>query len=334
MEYSLLKNKNVLLLAPSFFSYERKIKESMEKMGATVYLYDERSISSSISKALLKVSATFFAFKTKKYYKKILNECKSIVFDYVLIIRCDMLSKQIIISFKKAFPSAKFCLYLYDSKKNVKGIENKIPLFDFVSSFDMKDCKNDFRLHFRPLFYSDEFLTKKDCFVQYDLCFCGTIHSDRYKIIKKIKTDLLNNGLTFFNFMYLPSHFMYYYYKLFKKSFRCAKKSDFSYSKKTMDEISMIENHSNVVLDIQHPRQTGLTMRTIEMLASRKKIITTNRDIIKYDFYDKRNIMVIDRNNPTLDFSFFNNEFVEIPSPILEKYSLEYWVLDVLGENL
>ena len=96
-------------------------------------------------------------------------------------------------------------------------------------------------------------------------------------------------------------------------------------------EISEIENSSGVVLDIQHPRQTGLTMRTIEMIRAEKKIITTNPDVSKYDFYNPNNILIIDRKNPKLDVSFFRTKYQPIPKSIYEKYSLNKWIDDVLG---
>ena len=42
----------------------------------------------------------------------------------------------------------------------------------------------------------------------------------------------------------------------------------------------------HAVLDIEHPKQVGLTMRTFEVLASGRKLITTNRSIINHEFYD------------------------------------------------
>ena len=104
----------------------------------------------------------------------------------------------------------------------------------------------------------------------------------------------------------------------------------FNYKSKTPEEIARIINSSRAVLDIQHPRQTGLTMRTIEMIGMRKKIITTNKSIVKYDFYNPNNIMVIDRNNPMIDSSFFDKPYFELPKEIYDKYSIKKWILDCL----
>lgn len=326
------QNKKILFLSPDFFSYDKKIKEAMEKKGFKVFMHDERCIRKPISKALLKVVPFIFCLRSKRYYRKIIDEYREFDFDYILVIRCDMIPKSILVSFKKSFPRSKLCLYLYDSKKNIKGINKKISLFDFASSFDSDDCEKDKRLHFRPLFYTEDFVNKS-LPIKYDLCFCGTIHSDRYYVINKVFNQAKNNGLKTILFSYLPSKFIYYYYKFLAKGFRKAKKNDFSFTKKTINEISMIEGSSNVILDIQHPKQTGLTMRTIEMIGAEKKFITTNKNIIKYDFFDENNILVVDRKRPEIDMTFFDKKYVKIPEHIYKKYSLDQWILDVLQEE-
>lgn len=45
-------------------------------------------------------------------------------------------------------------------------------------------------------------------------------------------------------------------------------------------------------------------MRTFESLVP-EKLITTNKEIKKYPFYNSNNIFVIDRNNIQLDENFF-----------------------------
>lgn len=60
-----LNNKKILFFSPAFFGYENKIKEKMEEMGAKVDLYDERSVSKSYEKAVLKINPNIFIRKTQ-----------------------------------------------------------------------------------------------------------------------------------------------------------------------------------------------------------------------------------------------------------------------------
>lgn len=327
-----LVGKRILFFAPAFFGYEKKIAEKMVQLGAIVDFYDERSISKPIEKAILKISPSIFGLKTRKYYKEILEENKNKNYDYVFVIKCEMLPTKTIHDIRKLFPSAKLCLYMYDSLKNIKGILPKIQEFDRVLSFDLQDSQQQQNIIFRPLFYIDTFKHEynPESTYQYDLSFIGTIHSDRYHIITEFKEFCENLDFRFYFYCYLQSKFMFFYYKLTRKININSSTKEFSFVKKRSVEIAEKINQTKTVLDIQHPKQTGLTMRTIEMLGMNKKLITTNTDIKKYDFYNPNNIMVIDRKNVMIDHDFLATPYQKIDEKIYSKYSLEYWIYEVL----
>lgn len=328
-----LEGKRVLFISPAFFGYEVKIAEKMTELGANVDYYNERSVTVAYERALLKINPNVFYNKTLRYYNQIIMETSNADYDYVFIIKCEMMPIKIIKKMKRLFPNAVFCLYLYDSLKNIKGVVDKLEYFDRVLSFDSEDVKNDSSIIFRPLFYIDDYKQKhiRNKQYKYDISFIGTIHSDRYKIIKTIKDLAEKNNYTYYFYCYLQSHFIHSYYRLTKKEFVNTKKDDFEFDKIQSSLIAEIIVNSNVVLDIQHPKQTGLTMRTIEMLGMNKKLITTNQNIKKYDFYNSNNIAVIDRNYVEIPKGFLNKQYEKINENIYNRYSLEHWVLEVLG---
>ena len=330
----MLKNKNILFFCPSFFGYELKIKDKMEEMGATVDFYDERSISKSYEKALLKINPDLFTKKSESYYLGILDKIKNNSYDVVLFVKAEMVPVSILKKLREIFNTASFHLYFYDSVKNVKGVEKKLDYFDSIYSFDRNDC-NIYKFNFRPLFYLDEYRLdiENEKNYKYDLCFIGTIHSDRYKIIQEIKKICDSNGLKLYLYPFLQSKFIYYFYKLIKKEFRNTRIKDFRFDKISSHEISKIVADTKVILDIQHPNQTGLTMRTIEMVGMNKKMVTTNQDIKNYDFFCNENISVIDRTNINLDLEIFKRKYKKLEDQIYNYYSIEQWILDVLGEN-
>lgn len=329
-----LEGKKILLFFPEFFDYGKTICNKMQEMGAEVDYYDERAITSTLSKAFLKVSPSIFNKQSNKYFEQILNEVKENNYDYILIVKCDMISEYVLSRMRKQFQHSTFILYLFDSLKNIKYIEKKIRYFDKAYSFDRFDCLKNSALTFRPLYFSDDF---KQCEIQeentYDVCFIGTIHSDRFKIIKNLIEQSEKLGFTFYTFNYLQSKSIFLLYKIFKPEFWRANKKMFSFHKMNMSEISNIVKHSKIILDIQHPNQVGLTQRTIEMIGMNKKIITTNPDIRNYDFYDENNILVIDRDHPTFEKNFFNTEYMPIKNEIYERYYLRNWILEVLQLN-
>jgi hypothetical protein len=96
------------------------------------------------------------------------------------------------------------------------------------------------------------------------------------------------------------------------------------------ETISQHYNESAAILDIEHPNQSGLTMRTFEVIASGKKLVTTNKKIVEHDFYEPARICVIDRESPRIP-----EEFLEVPTPSLSDefiayHSLRGWVSDIL----
>jgi hypothetical protein len=324
-------------MAPAFFGYEKNITEKMIELGATVDFYDERSISNSLGKVILKINPNFLKNKTMRYYNKIINIISNNEYDYVLIIKCEMMPISIINRLKSIFNKAVFCLYLYDSIKNIKGINKKIFLFDRVLSFDFEDTVKIDKIIFRPLFFIDDYHKDKiinkylNQDLQYDLSFIGTMHSDRYKIIKSVIKIVEKYDYKYFLYCYIHNIFVYYFYKLTRKDFLNSNINEFKFSKINSSQISQIITKSKVVLDIQHPKQTGLTIRTIEMIGMQKKIITTNQHIKNYDFYDPENITIINRNQIEIPQRFFNQSYRNIQHETYDKYSLKSWVLDVLG---
>lgn len=329
-----LDGKKILFFAPAFFGYEFKIKGKMEELGAEVDFFDERSVVSAYERAFLKVCPSIFEFKSRKYYSDILAKHQK-EYDYIFIIKGDMVPVKILQEMRARYKKAKLCLYLYDSVKNIPGILKKLKYFDVKYSFDKKDCSVYPDLKLRPLFFADEFRkeNRKENQYKYDISFCGTIHSDRYKIIKEIEEICNKKKYKFYWFGYLQSKFVYYYYKITKSEFRNCDITIFKFDKLNSKDIADIVENSRIVLDMQHPKQTGLTMRTIEMIGMKKKVVTTNKEIEQYDFYRPENICIIDRNNIQINDEFLKLPYQELDKKTYEEYSLDSWVLEVLEAN-
>jgi GT2 family glycosyltransferase len=227
---------------------------------------------------------------------------------------------------------------MWDSIQNKKPAMEAFPYFDWSYSFDNSDAQKIKGIQFRPLFFIDKYDADKNNLSlsqSIDLCFLGTVHSDRYNLIHNIKEQVEKIGLTHYFFMYFPSPILFWYKKFRDIHFFNAKYKEFSFKQLKIEEIVERIMMSKVVLDIQHPKQTGLTMRTIEMIGAGRKLITTNTAIKKYDFYNENNILVIDRDNPKISPSFFNSPYQEISPNIRYKYSIEGWIAEIfkLSEN-
>lgn len=327
-------NKKILFFAPKFFNYEIEIKKKLEQLGAQVDFYDERMNPSNLDKVIIRLKKDLLTKKIESYYNDIIDGSKNKKYDYVFFLSPETITRELLQKLRRNQKNAKYIIYMYDSIKNKKNAREILNEFDSHFSFDKNDCEIDNRFKFRPLFYLDEYskLTEKSYNKKYDISFIGTVHSDRYGVIKSIKEQAISNGMNVNFFMYFPSKVMYLAKKIFDKSYKNTEIKDFSFESISKDKVLDIISNSKVILDIQHPKQVGLTMRTIEMLGMKKKLITTNKNIKNYDFYSSNNIKIIDRNNPILDLDFIKNDYIEINADIYKKYSIGSWLEEIFSE--
>ena len=328
-----IKDKRILFFSPAFFNYENMIADKMREMGAIVDMYDVRSVTGAFQRALLKISPVIFQEKSIRYYEDILEANKGKDYDYILIVKCDMTPRSILEKLRRYYPRARMCLNLWDSVDNNPGVVEKFQYFDTLHSFDPNDCKKFPQLKFRPLFFGDQFRKEPHVNKQYryDISFLGTVHTDRFAVIRQVRRNAKKLGLKCYWFLYLQSRFIFYFYKATKAEFKDVPEHIFSYDKMPADAIARVVDDSRIILDIQHPKQTGLTMRTIEMVGMNKKLITTNQSIRNYDFYDPNNIAVIDRNHVRIPTAFLKTTYVPLAEDVYEKYSLKSWILEVLS---
>jgi hypothetical protein len=323
------KNKNILLFIPNGQgNYGTAVINELKKRGANVVIHDERPSSSTLTKIGFRLAKEKMEYFFLYYLKKIISENRTISFDFVLVIRAEAFTPLSMKLLRNSFPKAKFILYLWDSISNT-NTSALFPYFDRTLSFDRKDALKLGLIH-RPLFFIDDYRTNADVVdVNIDVLFVGKVHSDRYSFVKGFESVLSENGYTSFFYFYLPSRLVYYQMKMSNPTFKTARFKDFKYNSIPASQAATLLGKSRVSLDAQHPSQTGLTMRTIEVLGAKRKLITTNQDIKSYDFFNSENILVVDRRNPKFDFDFIRSPYVEIPNLIYEKYSLQSWIDDL-----
>lgn len=328
----MLKGKRVLLISVKFFNYEQLIKEQLEEMGAVVDLFDERPSNSFFSKAIIRVKKELYKVKVNTYFNEIIAQIKSRSYDYFLLIKGEVTPPFFLEFLKRNNPDIQCIYYTYDSfKNNANGLEI-LHHFDRKFTFDSDDALA-YNMLFRPLFYARSYeglyLNRRD--FSTDISFIGTAHSDRYEISEQIKKWCQANQLKMFSFYYSPSKLMFRVKKVFDSHFRLIDAKDVSFNSLTHEQIIANYQQTRVVLDINHPNQKGLTMRTFETLGAGRKLITTNAMIKKYSFYDPQNIFVISRDNITIEKSFFQTEFKEIKADILYSMSIAGWINEVFG---
>lgn len=330
----ILSGKTILFFSPSFFGYERAIEKRLKELGAKVFFFDDRPSNGFWGKGLLRAHKKMYASHIRRYYKPIEQQIDRIdKIDIVFLLSPEALPLALLKKIIDNNPNVRVILYMWDSIQNKIGTKKYLPYCHRIFTFDPLDKLYDDRISFCSLFYLNEYaLISPGLEYKYDLSFVGTAHSDRVNLANNVKKQVESFGGRVYTFFYLQSKKLFIYRWLTDPNFRKTKVSDFQYIPLSSEKTMELFGSSKVILDIQHPRQSGLTMRTLEVLGSRRKLITTNKEVAKYDFYNPQNILIIDRNNPEIPQGFMNSPYVPIEENIYKKYSLDGWLSFILKE--
>lgn len=318
--------KKILFISPDFFDYYLDIKKELENQGFEVTWFNDRPSNSLFTKAIIRLNKKVLNKKIEKYIDSILETAKNENFEYVLILFGQSFSKKHIQTFRKVLPNARFIYYTWDSCATFPFILEIYKEFDIAYSFDDSDCEKYGFKHL-PLFYSNE---KLDIQVEYDAASILTIKRGKLDNYHKIES-ILPNDILVYKYLYLQSKMVYLYFKIRYKEFRHARLKDFNYTKLSRKTTNKIFASSKVIIDCQMENQNGITMRTFEALHLNKKVITTNSNIKKYDFYTPNNIFIVDDQAKKIPEEFFNSEF-DTNYALSEKYSLKHFVEQLMEE--
>lgn len=234
--------------------------------------------------------------------------------DIILVIKGDELSIPTIKMLREH--SKKTHLFLNDCMKRYPRMKDIYPHFDNVFSFERKDAQK----------YGLSFITN---YIYFDI----TAY-----IQEKTSYDIFNIGSLDKRSDLIPQFVDYFKkHQLQYKLIACHKRGDILnledkdvevtnkvYSLKTVFLDFVVK--SDILLDMQRPHQNGLSFRIMEGIGLQKKIITTNKDIVNYDFYNPNNIAVVDEENIDISPSFFSTPYEKIPEDIINKYVISSWV--------
>lgn len=317
-----LIQRSLLIIGIGFYDYENAIVNELKRKYKRVY-YKNAIYNSLLKKILLRLSNSLLKKVEASYLRKqILNLPNDI--DDILIIKGESFEEQHIHLLKEKYNKANFCLYLWDSLNRIKNASLLLHEFDNIFTFDRKDAIQ-YNLKFRPLFYRECYsLCEKEC--KYDISFVGWMHSQRYEILHNLKKQFIERNLTY-KFVLYTSRFSYYVNRYIR---RCIRKEDrdlFVFHPISYNDYVSISLFSKVILDLAHPLQSGLTMRTIEAIGFGKKILTTNEDITNYPMIARENYSILDINHLIVDNSIFNRDHVNTD---ISYFSLQTFVDEII----
>lgn len=334
------KGLRILLICPSNNDYPESIRQVLESEGAKVHYYDERGNPNTLEKVIYRKAPLLLKKKAEAYFAGIIKKEKSFCPNIVLVISPEAITKTAVRHMKRAFKDTRFIVYLWDSMEN-KSLGDVILEFDECFSFDKRDC-NKYGYKFRPLFFSREYYQhtedtgkaddREKTDYKYDFGFIGTIHSNRPLVINKVRKYCEENSLNYYFFCYVQNRLLLLYWMLKSKDVRELHRLHLVHTKAMPRlETEKKMEQTRCVIDVNHPKQSGLTMRTIEMFGLQRKLATTNKNITKYDFFNPINQIVIDKDKMVLDLELIRKPYVKAAEDVYQKYSIDNWIDEVIG---
>lgn len=265
----------ICLIAPEFYHYHTSIINSLVKKGYEVVFHPEMP-SNFIHRMVKNISGALYQSLLKKYFQRIFDELKAKDFNYFLFIRAEVVPVSFVESLKERFPKAKFIMYQWDSCKN-NDYRRLLPLFDKISTFDPLDA-NEFSIEYRPLFYIGNNHNQGKITRDIDFLFVGSMNPERIKQFRKFRNALpIGIDLNIFISLYVtvPS-----FIKYLLKSFDFRSLREVSFKKISVDELNSLMARSKNIIDYSSSKQSGISVRSFEALASGARLITNNPTIL------------------------------------------------------
>ena len=250
--------------------------------------------------------------------------------EYTKIIINDAMFNNNILKYisKKNAVASKY-VYYTNAVRNSRIKPNNIPKDWRVYTFDISDSK-EFDIEYSPEYYTehqenmmkyilDQENIKYD--LKYDVCYVGADKTNvRLKNLLDIKEVLRKNKVQ--NFFHI--------FRVLKKYNKYELQETTNMFLK-YEDIQRIILESKCILELQMEGQSGCTLRTLESMFLNRKLITNNKDIVNYDFYNPNNIFVIENADDFKDrfndiLKFMRSPYQKLPDMVKNNYKFCKWL--------
>lgn len=275
--------------------------------------------------------------RLKAYWEEKLNEEEyEKVYDYLFVINGTFVHPVLFSILKSRNPNIRCINYLVDSTR-VYRFDRLFHYYDKVLTFDREDALR-FKLSLYPIYWIPE--EKVECPSNtFDIFAMGGFKYDRYLVYQKVKRISNQYGLNSFIKIYLPpSKGIWHIFK--SKLHNLINLGTINLDAEIVTETPLppevfrkFISSSHIIVDTILEKQVGLTSRLLWAVGMGKKVITTNKDIVNYPFYNPSRFFVLTDTNSDIPSSFIKDVYVETESErtIIDEYRIDNWINNILS---
>lgn len=301
-----------------------KMKKILLLAGHDINILEDAKIEADICDVYKKGKINKVIKRFKKLLPLSLEMWKKKLSEYSIIILFDTYYNDGIFDFIfKHNSNVRIIFYCWNSINEISSRTDINRLFNDsrieIWSYNSADCAK-YGLMYNPQFWNTSLMNKDwntDTSInEYDISFIGS-PKNRINIIQRLNDFCNENNLI-----------SYFYITDYKCNFNKNVNNEFIpynvYIKK-------IASRSSAILDIVTKENYGLTLRPLEALFLKKKLITNYKEIVNEPFYNSNNIYVIDVDERNL-LDFLSLPLKKIPLEIVNLYNCDSWLNRFLGE--
>lgn len=304
--------KKVLIIKGDYNEFEHFYLEHMNNdYCVTVSYYEDRKILGNLRKAWIHLGIPF----EKLWY----GSWKKSLLDYDMIIAFDSVFNEKIVKYmsSKKKNTTRLIFWHWNIVKDLKQeriLKSTMPICEHWT-FDTNDARK-YSMKINNQFFFEQDINKNIGEI-FDLYFVGNDKA-RIDILLKFKILCDELGLNS-KISVIPDSTSMSECELYVSK-------EIPYGK-VIDSIKK----SRCILEICQDGQSGLTARALEAMFLGKKLITNNKSISQFEFYNNQNILIIDNN--LLGLKGIMTDFIRSPFRTIERESIYKYSFDGWLEN-
>jgi hypothetical protein len=229
----------------------------------------------------------------------------------LIIIHASTITPPVVKYIRKKEPNIRIIVWYWNPVDKSVRLDEFKGLGVEIWSFDEEDCKKYKLRNNTQYYFKDVVLPKKDD--NLDVFFIG---GDKGRIENLLKFKNRLDDMSISN-----------YFHITQTGKANPNYKEFYSNRISYDEVLNYIASCKVIVDFVSDNQTGLTLRPLEALFFKKKLITNDKSIENRDFYNKNNTFIVGKDELSSLPNFVKSPYINLDTEIIEKYDFDKWLI-------